>query len=864
MAIKKRSSLELMFVMNFWGLSLTERLFPSLVFWLSRVLAIAAVILLLFPTALAQQPAATATIRVIAQDEMEKAVAGVQVQLKGAGTVVTTAVTDEKGEALLANLLPGTYEIVVSQEAFETLTQSGIAATAGTLVEVKFTLVPKIKVKEEIRIEGSAVTPIEQGASPATSLQGAEAKQLPNKATQVSDALPMIPGVVRTYQGELKISGSSEHRSAFIVNAADVTDPATGQFGMTVPVDIVQKIDVFKTPFLAQYGRFTAGVVSVETRRGGDKWNFELNDPFPEFRYLNGRLRGLRSATPRLVFNGPLIGNRLYLSEGIEYAIKKIPIKTLAYPDKETITRSINSFTQLDYIISPSHTLTGTFHLAPQRNTYANLSFFDQRPVTPNLQKHDYTGTVIDRLALGAHLFENTVAIKYYDANVWGQGREEMILTPVGNRGNYFSQQQRRASRLEWLSIFSFKPITNYGTHYLKLGSVVGRTTNRGEFLARAVNILDLEGRPLQRIEFTEGRPFNRSDLELAFFGQDHWLVRQKLAFDMGLRFERQGITETLRFAPRLGLAWAPFAAQRSVVRGGIGIFYDRVPLNVYSFDHYPEQVVTSYGPNGAISDGPRRWINFIAPSPTTQFAFVAGKQQPGNFAPYSVTWNTEFEHSPSPKLRLRLNYLRSNSNGTIIITPREMEARDVLALSGQGKSRYRQVELTARYVPKDGYHFFFSYVHSQARGDVNEFNGYLGNFPFPVVRPNQYANLPADLPHRFLTWAVMGLPKKVRFSYITEYRNGFPFAAVDARQQYVGEPYSDRTRFPNFFSLDTRLSKDFQVHPKYAVRITFRIFNLTNHFNPQEVHRNIADPRYGIFIGNQQRRFMLDFDLIF
>jgi hypothetical protein len=187
-----------------------------------------------------------------------------------------------------------------------------------------------------------------------------------------------------------------------------------------------------------------------------------------------------------------------------------------------------------------------------------------------------------------------------------------------------------------------------------------------------------------------------------------------------------------------------------------------------------------------------------------------------------------------------------------------------VLELSGNGRSRYRQVELTARYGPRDGYQFFFSYVRSRARGDINEFNGYLGNFPFPMVRPNQYANLPADLPHRFLTWGTMELPKKIRFSYITEYRNGFPFAVVDGRQQYVGEPYSDRTRFPNFFSLDTRLSKDFQVHPKYALRLTFRIFNLTNHFNPVDVHRNIADPRFGTFFGNNQRRFMLDFDVIF
>ena len=31
-----------------------------------------------------------------------------------------------------------------------------------------------------------------------------------------------------------------------------------------------------------------------------------------------------------------------------------------------------------------------------------------------------------------------------------------------------------------------------------------------------------------------------------------------------------------------------------TVVRAGMGLFYDRVPLNVYSFDHYPNQMVTN------------------------------------------------------------------------------------------------------------------------------------------------------------------------------------------------------------------------------------------------------------------------------
>ena len=35
--------------------------------------------------------------------------------------------------------------------------------------------------------------------------------------------------------------------------------------------------------------------------------------------------------------------------------------------------------------------------------------------------------------------------------------------------------------------------------------------------------------------------------------------------------------------APGAGLAWVPFASSGTVVRAGFGLFYDRVPLSVYS-----------------------------------------------------------------------------------------------------------------------------------------------------------------------------------------------------------------------------------------------------------------------------------------
>lgn len=801
-------------------------------------------------------------IRVTASDESDKPVAGVLVEVKLKGTVTASAVTNEKGEAEFASLAPGTYDVVVSKESFEPLTQDNVALTAGTPIEIKFTMIPKVQLTDAVTVQAGSQEQVVKAASPATDLQRAQIKNIASKPATVKDTLPLVPGVVRSTEGEIKISGSGEHRSALVVNAADVTDPATGQFGVTVPVDSVETIEVFKTPYLAQFGRFTAGVVSVETRRGGEKWNFELNDPLPEFRIRSGHLQGMREASPRLTFNGPLIANKFYLSEGVEYDLQKRPDRTLPFPFNESKQESLNSFTQLDYILSPTNTLTGTFHVAPRRMSFVNLDFFNPQPVTPTFNAHDYTGTLIDRWTIGKNLLESTLAVKRFGGSVWGQGDQNMILRPTGNSGNYFSQQDRRASRAEWIETYSLSPISGYGAHNLKFGSSVTRTTNRGDVIARPIDIEDNAGRLVKRIDWIQGTPFDLNDLETGFFGQDHWIINSRLSLDVGTRFERQGITESIRVAPRIGLAWTPFANQQTVIRGGFGLFYDRVPLSVFAFDRYPQQVITTFGPDGQITDGPRQIYNITDRAEARQFPFVFNKGNVGNFSPYSETWNIEVEHPVNRMLRVRANYLQSNSFGTVIFTPKVVQDRDALVLGGGGRAGYRQLELTARLTLKDDQQMFFSYVHSRSRGDLNEFNNYLGNFPFPVVRPNTFTNLTGDLPNRFLAWGAVRLPWKMRIAPMIEWRNGFPYAATDVAQNYVGVP--NQTRFPDFLSLDSRVSKDFKLNDKYALRFSVSGFNVTNHFNPLQVHSNIDDPTYGLFFGSHKRRFRLDFDVLF
>ncbi len=806
---------------------------------------------------------AAITVEVSVTDLTNHPVAGASLELKAGGAVVATAQTDAAGRASFPDVKPGHYELGASKQGFEPAQQADVAISETGPASIDFKMVPALARQESIEVTGK-VAPVEQGGSPPSEVPPATAKELPGRPATVADALPLVPGVVRSPNGGLSLSGTGEHRSAMIVNSADVTDPATGQFGLTVPIDSVEKLDVYQTPYLAEYGRFTAGVVSVETRRGGEKWKWELNDPFPDFRIRSYHMRGLADATPRINVEGPIIPGKLYFSEGLEYEIRKTEVFELPFPYNQKKKEGVNSFAQFDWIASENQMVTATIHVAPQRLEYVNMNYFNPLVTSPNANTDNYTATLADRLTLWGGLLENTISATRFDARVWGQGNQDLTIAPGGNSGNYFAQQNRDASRVSWAPVMSFAAVNWLGTHNFKAGAGMAESSDNGEVFEHPINIMDGNNQLLERITFAGGQPFKAWDTEYSMFGQDHWMVSPRLALDLGVRAESQAVTESFRIAPRLGVAWNPFSGAGTVIRAGFGLFYDRVPLNVYSFDHYPNQTLTMYGPNGTIAAGPYFYQNGLG-TVTADLPFVFQELRPGNFSPRSTTGSVRIEQPITQRLRLRAGYMQSESSGLVLLNavpPAAPGANGAYLLSGTGHSRYRQFEVTARLRLRADRQLFFSYVRSRARGDLNDFANYLGSFPVPLIRPNQFGSLPADLPNRFLAWGILQLPKGFRIAPMVEYRNGFPYIVTDAAQQYVGVPNSNR--FPNFFSIDARFSKDFKVSPKYTVRLSLSTYNLTDHFNPEAFHGNIADPAYGLFFGQRGRFYTGDFDVLF
>ncbi len=73
------------------------------------------------------------------------------------------------------------------------------------------------------------------------------------------------------------------------------------------------------------------------------------------------------------------------------------------------------------------------------------------------------------------------------------------------------------------------------------------------------------------------------SQTDFGVYAQDDWRVRPNLTFSYGIRYENQtNIASKFNIAPRVAFAWSPGAGANStkppktVIRGGVGLFYNR------------------------------------------------------------------------------------------------------------------------------------------------------------------------------------------------------------------------------------------------------------------------------------------------
>ena len=380
----------------------------------------------------------------------------------------------------------------------------------------------------------------------------------------------------------------------------------------------------------------------------------------------------------------------------------------------------------------------------------------------------------------------------------------------------------------------------------MKVGGGINYITFDGRNTSNTVRILRADGTRSQQLDFTGSGQLSRNQTQFLAYFQDSWSMNRRLKIEYGLRYDHNNVTSENNLAPRVSFAFLPLLDGRTVVRGGIGLFYDDVDMNVATFTQLQERVLTHFGPDGQ---------ELIRVPQLQRLALLDSKLR----TPRSVNWNVQVDREWIRNLFVRVGYQQRQGRREFVLNPIEnQEHGSVLALDNSGSSRYRELEVTARYKFREHDEFIASYVRSSSIGDLNDFNSYFGNFENPIIRANERSRLPFDVPNRFLFRSEFHTKYGLMWSPVLDVRTGFPFSLIDEDRNFVG-PRNRAGRFPTFVSADLQVLKTVDLPGplnKYRAHLGLKVFNLTNHFNPRDFQNNLASDSFGGFSNGVGRAF--------
>jgi len=797
-------------------------------------------------------------------------VVGAEVKLQGSLPVGAplSVITDESGGYEFRKVPAGTYEIYVKAEGFKAIARS-IVTSVGQQNVQDFVLELEA-VSEKIEVSGStAAITTETASAPAAMVSNAELITLPTTQEKVKEVLPVTPGVVQTLEGKLVFKGSDENQSLLVVNSARNTDPVTGSFGISVPTDAVESFEVYKTPYDASLGSFSGGLTAINTKPPADKWDFSVKRVGISIMGKNGHIVGISAANPAISFDAPLIPHKLLLSEAFAYDLKKTTVEGLPWPDDISKRQGFSSFTTLEAILATNHILTLTVNAFPLRTEHIDISALIPQPASNNLNQNGVAIALSDRYQFDSGAALSAVAqYTRFDSNAQGQGTADMLITPEGYGGNYYNQWSRRGKEFQFLLTYQLSKKHWLGEHEIRIGADIDWRSFYGITSSHPIQILRQDNSLAERITFEPAPSQTPSDSFFAEFVQDQWLINSRLSLNLGARLSTETYGWPAAFAPRLGLAYSPGKEGKTIVRAGAGIFYGVLPLLAANWGANPTRTIAEFDSSGLPIGPAIRYTNAYTGglNPLVSTSLPA---EPGT-TPRNFSWNAGVVRELRKDLQLEVTYLSSHTTYLFDVQPFTAAANteSFLGLTNTGSSVYDEVEATAHYTFREHDQVNGSYIWSRTRGDLNSLPSVFIPFSAPVFRPDVYGTLSADIPNRIIAWGIFAIPWKCTFSPLVDWHTGYPYSAIDVQQQYVGTP--NGRRFPDFFSLDLKIYRDFRIPfvkgkngNGHHFRLGMYTLNVTDHGNYSTVYNNVASPNFGRFVGWLYRHEGLIIDFV-
>lgn len=604
-------------------------------------------------------------------DESGSALPGVVVLVthQGSGTF-RQVVSNPDGSYFVTGILPGPYRITAELTGFKKYERPDVLLTVGNTATLDITL-GLGGVEESITV--SAVSPLIDVTSKqiGANIGQAELAALPIMNKDWMYAVGLTPGIqvassTASFSCESLIVGGGSNRSGnFSIDGGGNNDDYLGSScGSQVrpAIETVQEFQVLTNQYDAEFGRTAGAVVNVVTKQGSNTFHGALFDSYtdqrftaPDFFVTQSNL--VKPQTEQKDWGGTLGGpikkdkahffysmDRIIYAEGRSNTFPARP--ELNYANTQTMYLW-NHMVRFDQQINANNTWTArylveyspTFGRVARKETLAGRDQeFDIDRNTGAKWNTVLGNNRVNELRVGYTHEKNGFTVPEVQ-----DGVPMINVAPTLSLLTFFDGPNNGAlfridNAYEVSEAYSqYLPQKMGGDHDLKVGA---------QFIYSTIELpdqTDMNG----RFTFSTDKAFNKTDPSTyperlfirvpgasdilmptrvgVLFAQDKWR-RGNLTMNLGVRYDIESTpisndynpffsngahaVDRKDIAPRLGFAWKPGGSGKSLVRGGYGIFYDKITLQTttpfVSQGVYGTSFTASF-PNSSADPGPSK-----------------------------------------------------------------------------------------------------------------------------------------------------------------------------------------------------------------------------------------------------------------
>lgn len=229
----------------------------------------------------------TADLTGTVTDESGAPVPAAQVEVRNTGTgEVRQFKTDDAGNYLVTNLIPGTYQVSMEKQGFRRFVRSGLVLQIGQRARVDATL-PVGAVSESVEVVANAALLETEDAALGQAIENRKVLDLPMNGRNVVGLAALAPGVIpgsgfgigvpggraaliQASTANLVVNGGITAHNDVMMDGVPLALCCQNQIAFVPSIDTTLEFRVRANLYDAAFGRSSGGIVTYATRSGSN------------------------------------------------------------------------------------------------------------------------------------------------------------------------------------------------------------------------------------------------------------------------------------------------------------------------------------------------------------------------------------------------------------------------------------------------------------------------------------------------------------------------------------------------------------------------------------------------------------------